>query len=545
VTAPPLLEFRDVAVDYRTAGGWVAAVRGVSLRLGAGEVLGLAGHSGSGKSTLALAALRLLPKSARVGGEALLAGEDVRRMSFGRLRAVRWAEASLVFQGAMHALNPVRRVGAQIAAPIRLHSAPAPAAGGLRRRVAELLARVELPAARADAYPHELSGGERQRVMIAMALACDPRLVIADEPTTSLDTVAQAQILSLLTTLARERGSGLLLIGHDLPALAAACDQLAIMHEGRLAEAGPAAQLARSPQHPHTRRLAAAVPVIGDAASRRPGPAGPSAGGGAPLLQAVGVTVSFPGQGRSGRPAVDGIDLDLRAGEIVALVGRSGAGKTTLARTLLGLQRPTSGQVLYRGRPLPSALRRLRAFRRDVQLVPQDPTGALNPRQSVYAAVAEGARIHRLPGDERARVSDALSKAELRPPEAFFAALPHQLSGGQRQRVAIAAALVLQPSFLIADEPVASLDAATSGEILALVRRLQVDLGLGALVITHDLGLAWAVADRVVVMRHGRIIEDGPAEQVLLNPRHDHTQLLLAAHPLATTPGLLVTGDRR
>jgi peptide/nickel transport system ATP-binding protein len=531
VTAPPLLEFRDLTVDYRAAGGWAAAVRGVSLRLAAGQALGLAGHSGSGKSTLALAVLRLLPKSARVGGEVLLAGENVMRMSFGRLRAVRWAEASLVFQGAMHALNPVRRVGGQIAAPIRLHSEPAPAASQLRRRVAELLAQVELPAARADAYPHELSGGERQRVMIAMALACDPSLVIADEPTTSLDTVAQAQILSLLTTLVRERGSSLLMIGHDLPALAAACDQLAVLHEGRLAEAGPAARLARSPRHPHTRRLAAAVPAIGAAAARRSlPPAGPPAGG-ARLLQAVGVTVSFPGRGRPGLAAVDGIDLDLRAGEIVALVGRSGAGKTTLARTLLGLQRPTSGQVLYQGRPLPSSARRLRAFRREVQLVPQDPTGALDPRRSVYDAVAEGARIHRLPGDERARVSDALSKAELRPPEAFFAALPRQLSGGQRQRVAIAAALVLQPRFLIADEPVASLDAAMSSQILALLRRLQAELGLGALVITHDLGLAWAVADRVVVMRHGRIVEDGPAEQVLLTPRHDHTRLLLSARP--------------
>jgi peptide/nickel transport system ATP-binding protein len=263
----PLLELRGLTVSYRGSRGLLPAVRGVDLRISAGETLGLAGESGCGKSTVALAVLRLLPKSAEVGGEVLVAGEDVRNMSWGRLRAVRWAGASMVFQGALHALNPVRRVGEQIAEPIRLHGTVP--RRGVRDRVAELLARVGLPARRVDAYPHELSGGQRQRVMIAMALACEPRLVVADEPTTALDVMVQAQVLGLLAELVAEHGIGLLMISHDLSVLAATCQRLAVMYAGRVVEHGPADRVVHAPAHPYTAALAAAFPTVGDPASRR------------------------------------------------------------------------------------------------------------------------------------------------------------------------------------------------------------------------------------------------------------------------------------
>lgn len=527
-----LLELRDVSVRYAATRGELSAVSGVNLSLAAGETLGLAGESGCGKSTLAMSILRLLPRTASVSGEILLGGEDVNTMSWGRLRAVRWASASVVFQGAMHALNPVRRVGEQIAEPIAIH-------GGTpsSRRVAELLSQVELPASKARAYPHELSGGQKQRVMIAMALACQPQLVIADEPTTALDVIVQAQVLDLVTRLVAEQDIGLIMISHDLAVLAATCQRLAIMYRGKLVEEGDSRTVINTPRHPHTQTLVAAFPTVGDPTSRyapattSPIPAAPKTPIGAPLLRVQDLRVTFHGRNREVTNAVAGVTLEVGHGEIVALVGQSGSGKTTLARTILGLQKPTAGQVIFDGSPVPASSRGLRAYRRQVQLVLQDPTSALNPRQTVYEAVAEGLRIHRLGGDEHSRVAAALVDAELRPPEEFMPVLPQALSGGQRQRVVIAGALALEPRLLIADEPVASLDASVRGEILALLLRLRARLGLAALVITHDLGLAWNIADRVAVMYHGELVETGPVEDVLHHPQHDYTKALLAALP--------------
>jgi len=538
----PLLQLTDLNVTYEVGDKEVLAVRGVDLTLDPGGTLGVAGESGSGKSTVAMSVLRLLPRTAKITGEILLDGEDVTAMKWGRLRAVRWAEASVVFQGAMHALNPVRKIGEQIAEPLRLHppSGKALTDDQVDARVAELLTQVDLPPSRAGAYPHELSGGQKQRVMIAMALACSPRLIIADEPTTALDVIVQAQVLALLSKLVAEQHIGLVMISHDLSVLAATCERIAVMYDGQIVEEGPSAEVMGSPQHDHTRALAAAFPTVGDPVSRfapaTAGPLPPEPSGreaGEPLLAAENLRVSF--RDRTGKRinAVAGVDLTVSRDEIVALVGQSGSGKTTLARTLLGLQKPDSGVVRYAGNPVPTGGAGLKAYRRQVQLVLQDPTSALNPAHTVYEAVAEGPRIHKL-ADERAVVHRALEAAELRPAEKFADRLPHQLSGGQRQRVVIAGALALEPSVVVADEPVASLDASVRGEILALLLRLRREFGLAALVITHDLGLAWNIADRVAVMYRGELVETGTVEQVLLDPRHEYTKSLLAALPGGT-----------
>ncbi len=568
------LEWLDVRVSYRTSRGEdseVVAVNGVSLAVEPGGTVGLAGESGCGKSTLAMAALRLLPHNATVTGAIEIAGEDVTTMRWGRLRAVRWSEAAIVFQGAMHSLNPVQQVGRQIVEALELHStAGARTKDARERRARELLTLVDLPAGRARSYPHELSGGQKQRVMIAMALACDPDVIIADEPTTALDVVVQAQVLRVLTDLVTSRNLTLVMISHDLAVLAAVCERIVVMRDGRIVEDGPSQQVVSAPRHEHTKALAAAFPLIGDPASRlkvgrargdravvagaadrsltktsaEPGPRDVAGGSqqsaapgprdldapAGPLLEVRELTVEFRGRGQNVR-AVDHVSMSCASGEIVALVGQSGSGKTTLARTVLGLQQPTSGELRYAGKPLPHRRSELKAYRRQVQFVLQDPTASLNPKHTVYQAVAEGIRIHRLPGNEQDRVAAALTRAELTPPERFFGALPQELSGGQRQRVVIAGALALQPSYLVADEPVASLDASVRGEILGLLLQLKRDLGLGALVITHDLGLAWNIADRVLVMHRGSIVEDGPVERVLLDPQHDYTKTLLSVVP--------------
>jgi peptide/nickel transport system ATP-binding protein len=614
----PLLDVRDLSVTYGSGAESVRAVRGVSFALAAGETLGMAGESGCGKTTVALSLLRLLPRSARLGGEILFNGEDIVSLGWQKLRAVRWAEASIVFQGAMSALNPVRTIGEQICEPIVLHENAGQRVA--RARAAELLDSVGVPSRRQASYPHELSGGQRQRVMIAMALACRPDLIIADEPTTALDVIVQAQVLQLLTGLVRERQISMIVISHDLSVLGETCDRLAVMYAGRIAETGPSREVLDAPRHPYTRILAGAFPRLGDPASRMapvglPGeppdlrheitgcpfaprcpevvaecrtreielwPAGerresacikvlgggslradesPGAPGSSdsagrpaaragepaePIVETSDLRVVFPARrGRGPARAVDDVNLTIGHGEIVALIGESGCGKSTLARALVGLIEPTGGEVRYAGTPLRYSGSALRTHRRHVQLVLQDPAGALNPRQSVFDLVAEGPRLHGLRDGLSDRVNEALSSAGLRPPAQFVGRYPHELSGGQQQRVVIAGALALEPSVIVADEPVSSLDASVRGEILKLILRLRDELSLSALIVSHDLGVAWNIADRVAVMYLGRIVEAGPVTDVLLRPRHPYTQALLSVLPDASrdTPGRILSGE--
>jgi peptide/nickel transport system ATP-binding protein len=531
-----LLSVDGLSVDY----GSGPVVRDVSLSVEPGQVLGLAGESGSGKSTVGLAVPRLLPRSASVTGRILFRGEDLTTVNWGRIRAVRWAGASVVFQGALSALNPVRTIGAQLAEPVSIHGSGLP--------VSALLSSVGVPPSRSCCYPHELSGGQRQRVLIAMALACQPDLIIADEPTTALDTIVQAQIMSLLSSVVRSSGAGMLLISHDLAVLSSVCDSLAVMRAGTVVETGPVRSVLAAPSHSYTRELTAAFPRIGDPDARLlplssapPGPdITPSSGASSPapptarpLLAARDVRVSF-----GGVRAVDGVNLTIGEREIVALIGESGCGKSTLARTLTGLIRPSHGAVEFRGEPLgygPAALKR---YRSAIQLIAQDPGGALDPRRTVFDAVAEGPRVHAMRRGLTRRVLVALRQAGLRPARSFAARYPRELSGGQQQRVVIAGALALSPEVLVADEPVSALDASVRSQVLRLIASLRDQFGLSALIVSHDLGLAWTIADRVAVMYLGRVVESGPAEEVLLRPRHPYTQALLAAVPGGSSSGL-------
>lgn len=589
------LSLRDLCVTYGSGDQAVAAVQNVNLDIHPGEIYGLAGESGCGKSTLGLSVLRLLPHSAHITGEILYNGQNLQTMKWSQVRAVRWAGISMVFQSAMSSLNPVQTIGRQICEAIVLHgtSDDAPA------RAKDLLEQVGLGSRRFSTYPHELSGGQRQRAMIAMALACDPDLIVADEPTTALDVMVQAQVLDLLTSLVRAKNISVLLISHDLSVLADTCDRIAVMYAGRLVETSPAQRLFAKPSHPYSRGLAQAFPMIGDPASRmnpsglpgypavaRPGqigcpfaprcayaidacrtadvklspvdgetsvacirflpehpplPAGSDRerDGSAPVgeprigdtfvLAANNARLVYPARRRNPPAiAVDGIDLSLRSHEIVALIGESGCGKSTLARMLVGLLQPTSGTIEYRGKQLSYVPHAMREFRKNVQMVLQDPASALNPQQDIYAAVAEGLRVHNDTTDLTAHVEESMETVGLHPVETYEDRFPYELSGGQLQRAVIAGALTLHPSVIVADEPVSSLDASARGEILSLLLRLRNELGTASLIVSHDLGLAWNIADRVAVMYLGRIVEIGNAETVLLSPKHPYTRALLS-----------------
>jgi ABC-type glutathione transport system ATPase component len=507
----------------------IDAVRGVSFRVRAGETVGLVGESGSGKSATALAILRLLPAAGRIeGGDVRFHGESLAQMSPAALRRVRGRRIAMVFQEPMTSLNPVLTCGEQVAEMLRVHERLR--RGAARDRAVHLLERVRLPdpVLQARQYPHQLSGGMRQRVMIAIALACRPELLIADEPTTALDVTVQAEILALMRELQRETGMAMLWITHDLGVVAEMASRLVVLHQGQVVEEGMTADVLARPQHAYTRGLLTAVPRL-----RVPSPQPASRPESATLLEVRDLSTHFAVRHgfRSRRvAAVDGVSFDVRQGEALGLVGESGSGKTTLARSVIRLVEPTAGSVRFAGEELRSlrggALRRVR---RSLQIVFQDPLASLNPRMTIGAALAEVLTVHRIVDDVAGRVDDLLQTVGLDP--ARRSDYPHELSGGQRQRVVIARALAVGPRLLLCDEPIASLDVSVQQQILALLRRLQETHGLTYLFISHDIRVVSGFCDRVAVMQRGRILEIGDVASVFTSPAHEYTRALLTACP--------------
>ncbi|MBT0768528.1 ABC transporter ATP-binding protein [Kineosporia sp. J2-2] len=552
-----VLAVDDLNVSFETDGRRVDAVRGTAFELLRGRVTALVGESGSGKSVSATAVLGLMPGTARVGGSIRLNGEELIGADPGRLRQVRGGEIGTVFQEPMTALNPVFTVGAQIAEAIRTHRTVSRAEAAAQVR--ELLTSVGLddPERIAGAYPHELSGGQLQRAMIAMAVSCDPVLLIADEPTTALDVTVQAGILHLLRELCARLDTSILLITHDMGVVADLADDVVVMRDGEVVEKAPVAELFARPRHEYTRSLLSAVPRLPELG---PVPAEPVAehwfsgqqvagrlgSGQLPedddqLVTFRDVVIEYRGRGRrTGVRAVDGVDLGIAAGEVLGLVGESGSGKSTLGRALAGLVPVTSGTLRVDGVDVALASRRslrgartLRGIRSRMGIVFQDPASSLNPRHSVATSIAEPLTLHTgLRGPQlRRRIAELLEA--VRVPADFADRYPHEMSGGQRQRIAIARALALDPALLIADEPTSALDVSVQAAVLELVRELQTRLRFACLFISHDLAVVEQLADRVAVMNDGRIVEQGPAGQVLSAPRHPYTRRLLAAAPVA------------
>ncbi|MFI1807913.1 dipeptide ABC transporter ATP-binding protein [Streptomyces californicus] len=538
-SADPLVEVTDLTVDF----GEVRAVDRLSFTLEPGGALGVVGESGSGKSAAAYALLGLhRGTGARVGGSVLVAGTDVNAADERGLRALRGARAAMVFQDPLSSLDPYYPVGDQIAEVYRVHRPVNRRAA--RARAVEVLDRVGIPdaARRSRLRPHEFSGGMRQRALIAMALACEPRLLVADEPTTALDVTVQAQILDLLHDLRHETGMGLLLVTHDVGVAAESVDDVLVMRRGAEVERGPVARVLGAPREPYTKELLAAVPRLevrrtASVSAVEGAPLVPAVEDAAPLIEAVDLRRAF-GRGSGRVAAVDGVSLTVRAGETLGIVGESGSGKTTLGRMLVRLLDPTSGRLRYRGREI-SALpeRELRPFRRELQMVFQDPVASLNPRRSVGESVADPLRAagERDEGRIRDRVGALLERVGLEP--AHFERYPHEFSGGQRQRVGIARALAAEPKLIVCDEPVSALDVTTQAQVVALLAELQRELGIGLVFIAHDLAVVRQVSDRVAVMRRGVLVEQGEADAVYEDPRDPYTRQLLAAVP-ALDPGL-------
>ncbi|MEU3720038.1 ABC transporter ATP-binding protein [Streptomyces californicus] len=533
------MEVTDLTVDF----GEVRAVDRLSFTLEPGGALGVVGESGSGKSAAAYALLGLhRGTGARVGGSVLVAGTDVNAADERGLRALRGARAAMVFQDPLSSLDPYYPVGDQIAEVYRVHRPVNRRAA--RARAVEVLDRVGIPdaARRSRLRPHEFSGGMRQRALIAMALACEPRLLVADEPTTALDVTVQAQILDLLHDLRHETGMGLLLVTHDVGVAAESVDDVLVMRRGAEVERGPVARVLGAPREPYTKELLAAVPRVevrrtASVSAVEGAPLVPAVEDAAPLIEAVDLRRAF-GRGSGRVAAVDGVSLTVRAGETLGIVGESGSGKTTLGRMLVRLLDPTSGRLRYRGREI-GALpeRELRPFRRELQMVFQDPVASLNPRRSVGESVADPLRAAGERDEERIRdrVGALLERVGLEP--AHFERYPHEFSGGQRQRVGIARALAAEPKLIVCDEPVSALDVTTQAQVVALLAELQRELGIGLVFIAHDLAVVRQVSDRVAVMRRGVLVEQGEADAVYEDPRDPYTRQLLAAVP-ALDPGL-------
>ncbi|MCL2464262.1 MAG: ABC transporter ATP-binding protein [Micrococcales bacterium] len=569
----PVLQVRDLSVDFAVNRKWIPAAVGLNFDVCSGEVLAIVGESGSGKSVTSMAILDLLPKNARIKGSVRLRGEELRGASNSRMRHIRGNEIAMIFQEPMTALNPVYKIGFQIVETLRLHSTLSP--DQAKERAIELLTMVELPdpPKAFRSYPHQLSGGQRQRAMIAQSLACDPALLVADEPTTALDVTVQAEILDLMRNLRDRLDSAVILITHDMGVVADLSDRIAVMRRGVIVETGTAEEIFGSPRHPYTQELLAAVPHLGgpeiditaalvqatgaedlvadvsaeelarreqenaralEVTRRKERDEAMATSQETPILQLVGVAIEYPKQGRMPAfRAVEGADLVVRPGEVVGLVGESGSGKTTIGRAAVGLLPIAGGRLTVAGVDLSKRSRHsLVQIRRKVGMVFQDPASSLNPRLPIGESIGEPLFLAGIAKGEalQKRIEDLLDQVEL--PRDYRNRFPHELSGGQKQRVGIARSLALSPELLVADEPTSALDVSVQAHVLDLLQNLQAELKFACLFITHDLAVVDMLAQRIAVMERGHIVEQGTRDAILRNPQEAYTQRLIAAVPL-------------
>ncbi|KIC68144.1 ABC transporter ATP-binding protein [Kocuria rhizophila] len=569
----PVLSVRGLSVDFGVDREWVPAAVDLTYDVAAGEVLAIVGESGSGKSASSMSMLGLLPSNARVSGSAKLGGTELIGLRGSGLRRVRGEEIAVIFQEPMTALNPVYTVGQQIVETIRLHRDLSPSEA--TERAMQMLTMVELPDPEKAfrSYPHQLSGGQRQRAMIAQSLSCDPKLLIADEPTTALDVTVQAEILDLIRNLKDQLDSAVILITHDMGVVADLADKIAVMQKGVIVEQGSAEQIFSSPQHPYTISLLESVPHLGEggesdesvdlAAVLEQSIASPTIVDRstaeeasmdtlaqrvvAPVLQLKDVAIEYPKQGRNPAfRAVEGVSITVASGETVGLVGESGSGKTTIGRAAVGLLPVVEGSLIVDGVELAGASRStLNKVRKDVGMVFQDPSSSLNPRLPIgesigepmyLAGVAKGAQL-------QTRIEQLLDQVRL--PRNYRNRYPHELSGGQKQRVGIARALSLKPKLLVADEPTSALDVSVQATVLDLFEELQAEMGFACLFVTHDLAVIDRLANRIVVMQHGHIVEQGSREAVLRHPEQEYTKRLLAAVPVPSPEAQRVRRELR
>jgi peptide/nickel transport system ATP-binding protein len=526
-----VLQVANYSVDFFVEGVWYPAAIDMNFEVQAGKVLAIVGESGSGKSTTAMGLMDLLASNARVEGSVKVNGEEMIGAKKTLLRRARGRDVAYIFQEPMTALNPVYTIGFQIVETLRTHFDMGPQEAKVR--AIELITMVEIPNPEAsfDKYPHQLSGGQRQRAMIAQSLACDPGLLVADEPTTALDVTVQAEILDLIRNLRDRLNSAILLITHDMGVVADLADDILVMKDGNTVEYGTADQIFNRPQHPYTQELLAAVPKLGSAAVRT---LAPDLVGLPAVLSLKNVSIEYPKSGRSPAfRAVTDFSLDIFPGEIVGLVGESGSGKTTVGRAAIGLLPAVEGTIEVVGRDITKPTpQELREIRRHTGIVFQDPASSLNPRLPIGESIGEplflsgdakGAELDR-------RVEDLLDSVEL--PRSYRNRYPHELSGGQRQRVGIARALALTPDLLIADEPTSALDVSVQARFLDLLQELQNKLKFACLFISHDLAVVDILSHRIAVMQNGRLVEVGPRDQILKTPREDYTKRLISAVPV-------------
>ncbi|MHA7275125.1 ABC transporter ATP-binding protein [Arthrobacter sp. HLT1-21] len=567
----PVLQVKGLGVDYGVDKVWVPAAIDLNYEVRAGEVLAIVGESGSGKSASSMSLLGLLPENSRTTGSVKLNGKEILGLTGSKLRQIRGRDVAVIFQEPMTAMNPVYTIGFQIVETIRLHNEISPQEA--KERALKLLDMVELPDPDKafKSYPHQLSGGQRQRAMIAQSLSCDPKLLIADEPTTALDVTVQAEILDLMRNLRSKLNSAIVLITHDMGVVADLADHIVVMSKGRIVEAGTAEQIFHHPQHEYTRKLLAAVPHLGqggddaeevditaalaaatqtelravnhDELMRRErsnqakleeAERAADTSRGAAVLQLTDVAIEYPKQGRvPAFRAVEGANLAIYPGEILGLVGESGSGKTTIGRAAVGLLPVAEGSLTVTGKEISNATRKeLFELRRNVGMVFQDPSSSLNPRLPLGESIGEPMFLAKVAkgADLQKRIETLLDQVEL--PRAYRNRYPHELSGGQKQRVGIARALSLKPKLLVADEPTSALDVSVQATVLELLKNLQLELGFACLFVTHDLAVVDLMSDRICVMRRGKIVEQGTRDQILRRPQDPYTQRLLAAVPL-------------